>query len=257
MADLTKLAAANVRRWNAVTVERTAAADAVAKRLVAAKPHYQAVEAKTGVPWFVIAVIHQRESSQNWKGSLAQGDPWNRKSVNVPRGRGPFSSWEEAAIDALVNCHPFLARRKDWSLSGTLLALEMYNGVGYANKGVPSPYLWAGTSEYKSGKYVRDGRYDPNHVDQQLGVVALLRSMIKIDPSIKIGAPVPVAATPAKPEAKPSGGKKAATAVVVGGAVAAQQAHSWGFSSGVIVGVVVAALIVGVIGFLVWRAKKA
>ncbi len=43
---------------------------------------------------------------------------------NVPRGRGPCKSWEDAADDALVNCHPFLARRKDWSLGGTLVALE-------------------------------------------------------------------------------------------------------------------------------------
>ena len=33
---------------------------------LAAKARYQAVAAKTGVPWFVIAVIHQRESSQNF-----------------------------------------------------------------------------------------------------------------------------------------------------------------------------------------------
>lgn len=184
MVDFDALTRAGLRRWENAKLTRKTLSDNVAKSLVGAKKRYQAVEAKTGVPWFVIAVIHERESSQNWGRSLAQGDPWNKVSVRVPAGRGPFSSWEEAAIDALVNCHPHLAKRKDWSLAGILIALELYNGLGYANKGVPSPYLWAGTDQYKSGKYVADGRYDASHVDQQLGCVAMLKSMMAIDPTI-------------------------------------------------------------------------
>lgn len=186
MIDFNALTRANLRRWEQATLTRKTLSDKVAKALVAAKARYRAVEAKTGVPWSVIAVIHQRESSQNWSRSLAQGDPWNKISVHVPAGRGPFGSWEEAAIDALLNCHPYLAKRKDWSLAGVLIGLEMYNGLGYARKGIPSPYLWAGTSQYKSGKYVRDGVYDPDHVDQQLGCVAMLLSMMAIDPTIAL-----------------------------------------------------------------------
>jgi len=44
--------------------------------------------------------------------------------VHVPAGRGPFASWEEAAIDALVDCAPHLARNKDWSIGGALTELE-------------------------------------------------------------------------------------------------------------------------------------
>src|SRR2546421_7580255 len=107
MTDLIALKAANARRWADAKLTRNFAS--VAAHLVSpvAKARYQAVEAKTGVPWFVIAVIHERESSQDWTGSLAQGDPWNRVSVHVPAGRGPFKSWEEAAVDALVNCPPY------------------------------------------------------------------------------------------------------------------------------------------------------
>ena len=182
MVDLVALRAANEKRWASAKVTRDFSA--IAKRLVASKQRYQTVSAATGVPWFVIAVIHQRESSQSWAGSLAQGDPWNRVSVNVPRGRGPFGSWEAAAIDALAACHPFLARKKDWSIGGTLLNLETYNGVGYANKVVPSPYIWAGTNQYRAGKYVRDGVYDPNHVDTQPGCAGLLLAMMALDPTI-------------------------------------------------------------------------
>ena len=192
MPDLKALQAANERRWTAAKVTRDFTV--AAKRLVAAKSHYQTVAAKTGVPWPIIAVIHERESSQSWNGSLAQGDPWNRVSVHKPAGRGPFSSWEEAAIDALVNCRPYAARWKDWSAGGALTLLEQYNGLGYASGPVikqngvvvrrfppqPSPYIWSGTDQYRSGKYVSDGVYDPDTVDKQLGCAGLLIAMMKL-----------------------------------------------------------------------------
>lgn len=151
----------------------------VANRLTspAAKARYQIVEKATGVPWWFIAVVHEREASQNWNTQLGQGDPLNKKSVHIPKGRGPFNTWEEGAIDALVNCAPHAAQNKDWSPEGALTMLEKYNGLGYANKGVPSPYVWAGTDQYVSGKYVRDGVYDPNVVDTQLGCAGLLKFM--------------------------------------------------------------------------------
>jgi lysozyme family protein len=71
MTDLAALAAKNAARWANAKLTRNFTG--IAKTLVAAKPHYQAVEAKTGVPWFIIAVIHERESSRNWTRSLAQG----------------------------------------------------------------------------------------------------------------------------------------------------------------------------------------
>jgi lysozyme family protein len=184
MTDLVALRAANAHRWAAAKVIRNFAA--VAKRLVsqAAKEKYQSVSAKTGVPWPIIAVIHERECSQNWSGSLAQGDPWNKVSIHVPAGRGPFASWEEAAVDALVNCSPHAARNKDWSLGAALTKLEEYNGLGYAARGRPSPYVWSGTDQYKSGKYVRDGVYDPDVVDSQLGCAGLLMTMMALDPTI-------------------------------------------------------------------------
>ncbi|MDA9463690.1 hypothetical protein [Bradyrhizobium sp. CCBAU 53415] len=205
MVDFDALTRANLRRWQQAKPTRKTLSDSVAKSLVAAKKRYQAVEAETAVPWSVIAVIHQRESSQNWSRSLAQGDLWNKVSVHVPAGRGPFNSWEEAAVDALLNCHPRLAKRKDWSLAGVLIALEMYNGLGYASKGVASPYLWAGTNQYKSGKYVADGRYDPDHVDQQLGCVALLLSMMAIDPAITFTGTEVAPSAPQAPHKPPSG----------------------------------------------------
>lgn len=199
MTDLVALKTANAARWADAELRRNFAT--VAQHLVNSKDRYQAVSLKTGVPWYFIAVVHERESSQDWTGSLAQGDPWNKVSVHVPAGRGPFKSWEEAAVDALVNCAPYAARNKDWSIGGTLTMLEQYNGLGYASRGRPSPYIWSGTNQYVSGKYVRDGVYDPNAVDSQLGCAGLLLSMAAIDRSITFNGVKPpiVILPPSKP----------------------------------------------------------
>lgn len=209
MADFDLLTRANVGRWSNAKLTRKADAASIAARLYKAKLRYQAVEAKTGVPWPVIAVIHEREASQNFKTQLGQGDALDRVSVHVPAGRGPFATWEEGAYDALVNCAPHLARRKDWSIAGVLIALELYNGTGYAARGLPSPYLWAGTDQYRSGKYVRDGVYDPNKVDAQMGCVALLMALMAIDPTITFTGVkiVPLPPKPVQPSiTKPSKG---------------------------------------------------
>jgi lysozyme family protein len=193
MTDLNALKAANAKRWANAKLTRTTFFATVAKRLTApdAKARYQAVSTKTGVPWPFIAVAHERECSQDWTGSLAQGDPWNRASVHVPAGRGPFKTWEDAAVDALVNCAPHAARNRDWSIGGTLAMLEQYNGLGYAARGRPSPYIWSGTDQYVSGKYVRDGVYDPSAVDSQLGCAGLLMAMMALDSTISFpGLPV-------------------------------------------------------------------
>jgi lysozyme family protein len=95
MPETAALKAANEKRWNSVKLTRDFTS--IAKRLVAAKPRYQAVEKRTGVPWPFIAVTHEREASQRWDTQLGQGDPLNRVSVHVPKGRGPFSTWEDGA----------------------------------------------------------------------------------------------------------------------------------------------------------------
>lgn len=157
----------------------------VASQLVANKLRYQSVSSTTAVPWAVIAVIHDREAGQSWKANLAQGDPWNSCSVHIPRGRGPFMSWEAAACDALLNCAPHIGRNEDWSIGGALTAIEAYNGYGYEKyHHMASPYLWSGTNQYTRGKYTQDGHFDPDAVDHQLGCAGLLKTMMMFDSSI-------------------------------------------------------------------------
>lgn len=171
---------ANAKRWQAAKFTRSAQINEQAQKIAANRARYEAVSKATGVPWDVIGVIHYREASGSFSGVLHNGQKiigTGKKTTIIPKGRGPFSTWEEAAIDALVICPPYAAKNKDWSIGGTLDILEKYNGLGYRNKGLPSPYLWAGTDQYVKGKYVADGKYDSNHVDQQLGVASILMKL--------------------------------------------------------------------------------
>jgi lysozyme family protein len=194
---LASLTAANANRWAHAKFTRASEFMPVAQRLCAAKERYQGIASQTGVPWFVIAVIHEREASQRFDRQLGQGDALNRVSIHDPKGRGPFATFEAGALDALVKCGPYAARWSDWTAGGAMSLLEQYNGTGYAMKGLPSPYVWSGTDQYRSGKYIRDHVFDPNVVDAQLGCAGLVLAMEAIDPSIQFGKPTgAVAITP-------------------------------------------------------------
>ena len=70
-----------------------------------AKPRYDQVANATGVPWYVIGIIHEMEGGLNFTTHLHNGDPLTRRTVQVPAGRPPTGmppfQWEESAIDAL------------------------------------------------------------------------------------------------------------------------------------------------------------
>ena len=189
LTDLSELKEKNAERWQHMTINHANLSlfQHVAASLCtsSAKTRYETVSNKTGVPWFIIAVIHEREASQSWAANLAQGDPWNAVSIHVPRGQGPFASWEQAAINALTRTAPYAAHNGDWTTGGALTLIEQYNGLGYASRGIPSPYIWAGTNQYQHGKYIADGHFDYHAVDHQLGCAGLIAAMALIDPSVK------------------------------------------------------------------------
>lgn len=192
MTIIAHLIEKNAARWKDMRVksELSYTFDSVAGRLCAddAKARYINVSKETGVPFWVIAVIHEREASQSWRANLAQGDPWDERSIHVPRGQGPFKSWEDAAYNALERSAPYAAHWEDWSPGGTATLLEQYNGLGYANRGLPSPYCWAGSTQYTRGKYIADGHFDPDAVDHQLGCMPLIARMMLIDKSIQFSS---------------------------------------------------------------------
>lgn len=188
--NVAALIAANAERWKDVSILPTREREVrkYAQRLCLPVPKraYLEIESDTKVPWFVIAVIHYRECSMNFMCNIAQGDPWNEVSRHVPRGRGPFKSFHDAAVDALKNCAPFAAKWTDWSAGGTLTLLELYNGTGYEQwHHEASPYIWGATNHEEWGKYTADGHWSAHVWDTQIGCAALLKSMMEIDTSIK------------------------------------------------------------------------
>jgi len=154
--------------------------DAIVDRIVDHKRRYVDAGKPHGVPWHVVGVIHMLEGSGSFKTHLHNGDPLTARTVHVPAGRPksgtPPFAWEESASDALV--FDGLGTWKNWSLPGTLFALERFNGFGYRPKKIHSPYLWSFSNQYAKGKFVADNVFSPTAVSQQCGAAVLLRRMV-------------------------------------------------------------------------------
>jgi lysozyme family protein len=189
------------RLWAAMHVVKQADADKQARAIVAHKARYQAVEKTTGVPWFVVGCLHMRESGGRFDRWLHNGDPMRdragnpARTVQVPAGRPPDPNvtWEQGAFDALIVCEHF-GEITTWSPARVAYAAERFNGFGYRApaRNIPSPYLWGGTSVQKPGKFVRDGKYDPRTVDPQIGVMAVLKALMALDPEAAFAtSPIP------------------------------------------------------------------
>lgn len=140
------------------------------------KDRYEAVAEKTGVLAELVAAIHWRESSGNFDTYLHNGDPLGQPTTHVPAGIN-YSNWEDAACDAMTRYIDQSKLDKD-DVNTYYDVAERYNGLGYRNKGVQSPYVWAGTTNYSGGKYVADGVYDANYIDKQLGVAVMLKRLM-------------------------------------------------------------------------------
>jgi lysozyme family protein len=162
------------------------ALDRTAAKLVADKERYLLLERRTSVPALVTMVIAERESGADPRMSLAQGDRWDRISVHVPKGRGPFRSWEEAAADALAIDRLDKVGRENWTIELALYYQEKFNGFGYRRHSVPSAYIWAATSIYRGGKFVADGKFVRSAWDTQLGVAPLMARIVKAEPSLAL-----------------------------------------------------------------------
>lgn len=171
-------------RWRSAVVspKNRIALDVVIASYKRNEWRYQsAANARPGtIPPQIICALHWRESDADWKTNLGQGDSLQRRTVHVPKGRIPDKeppyTWEVAAEDALfVTDH---MDKADWkTIQGALDKAESYNGFGYRRYGIPSPYLFSGTSVYKRGKFSGDGHFDSHAIDRQMGCVAIWKWM--------------------------------------------------------------------------------
>jgi len=200
--NLATLKQLNLERWHRCEIlpNRLKEVMATGKRLIAPKARYQAIsQAVWGAPerWWFIAIVHERESGQNFMTQLGQGDPLNQVSRHVPRGMGPYlnhpddppgqDAFYRCCIDVLMNSAPFAGKWTDWTIGGVLTLWILYNGTGYEDyHHEASPYDWGATNIEQWGKYVQDGRFDAHVWDTQVGCAAMLKAMMILDPTIKV-----------------------------------------------------------------------
>ncbi|WP_024278645.1 hypothetical protein [Xanthobacter sp. 126] len=214
--------------------EKLAAADAVARKIVANRPRYEAVSKATGVPWAIIGVIHAMECGLSFKQHLHNGDPLTARTRQVPAGRpkagSPPFTWDESAIDALR--YDGLDKVTDWSEERECFVLEDYNGWGYRkyHPEVLSPYLWSYSNHYLHGKYVADGEWDPSAVSGQCGAIVLLkrvRALAAAADTPPLPDHVPIEVAPAPPSTTAQKAGSAAAGAVTGAVVATSAGMQW------------------------------
>jgi len=163
---------------------------------------YEAVAHDTDIPPQLIAALHMRESDCDFTTYLLQGDKlgtrtWADGDSNNGTSLSPdlegtvlygLDQWHEAAVYSLQQEQPKqteLQLKSDTTYLPSLCAFaEMWNGTGYYNANLPDPYVLAGTSGYIKGKYIGDHHFDPNAVDEQIGVLPLLWQAFKLSPPI-------------------------------------------------------------------------
>ena len=168
--------------------------DLAIKKIINGQPRYEAVAKvlNNGIHWWFIGITHYMEAGMfkyPFSKHLHCGDDLTARTVHVPKGRPKFNpghgvnppsetnpyTWEESALDALS----FMGydKVKDWSLENCLILFERFNGLGYKKRGVVNPYLFSFTTAYSKGKYVLDGKYDPEAVSKQPGCAALMKGL--------------------------------------------------------------------------------
>jgi len=153
-----------------------------AKRAIANRARYEAAGKATGVPWDFIAGIHNMEASGNFAGVMHNGEKiigTGKKTTLVPKGRGPFSTWEESCND-WIKLKGF-DKITDWSIGNKMRLAELNNGTGYLeyHQQENSPYIFAMSNiNDGTGKYLSDGKYsDAADANGQVGFATLLKEI--------------------------------------------------------------------------------
>ena len=217
------------RLWVSMEVRASKAADikSTARKIIDNQSRYAEVAEATGVPWYVVGLIHAMEAGGDFNCHLHNGDSLARRTVQVPAGRPkdgkPPFKWQDSAIDAVR--YDGLDKVGTWSIERICYELEKFNGWGYVlhHSDVNTPYLWSGSNNYARGKYVADGQWSSSAVSGQSGAMPILKCIMELDDSVQpllsTSEPTPVEEKIAKPaeafrKAVPEGGAVAGAAAM-------------------------------------------
>jgi lysozyme family protein len=159
--------------------QRAGHVDWYVKKLIDGRAQYRQASVALGnagfnVPWEVIGALHGLEASFDFNKQILNGQPWTRKTTWVPKNLGPWGSWMQSTVDGFIYEEKYNPAPRVWTVAGTALFFERWNGMGYWRMKKASPYLWSYTSAQQHGKYVSDGKYDPRAESLQVGAMAML-----------------------------------------------------------------------------------
>lgn len=174
--------------------ERERELRSAAVRLLRDKATYAIVSQKTDIPIAVLMALAEREMTGNLHCYLGNGQSLKKRTTIVPKGRGPFL--QPFPEDFIAGCLDALAidrldqvahQAGGWSLARFCYESEEWNGWGYRARGIPSPYVFGATSVQRAGKFPRDHFFDPTMMDPQLGTLAIVEELVRLDPSLVFG----------------------------------------------------------------------
>lgn len=134
----------------------------------------------TSIPWYAVGIIDEMECGCSEFFHIHNGDPLTGRTYNIPKGRPeggkpPFTKLESIKDwIALKKWNQWRA----WDINSVLFRFEANNGFGYRKYRINTPYLWAGSNLYTSGKFIIDGTFSKAAVSKQIGAALLLKSLI-------------------------------------------------------------------------------
>jgi lysozyme family protein len=156
--------------YRTMEIKNIEVVERIAQNIKNHKSRYLAAQLLTGVDWRIIGVIHNLEAGGSFARQILNGERWKKRTRLVPKGEGPWRSWEESCVTAFK-----YHKLESNSVGAVLKFLERYNGLGYVKRGINSPYIWSYTNHYTSGKYVSDGKYSSYAVSKQAGAAPTLK----------------------------------------------------------------------------------
>jgi Putative peptidoglycan binding domain len=89
---------------------------------------------------------------------------------------------------------------------------ELFNGFGPRAHGRHTGYLWSWTNIYTGGKYVADGKWDPDAQDQQCGMAPMMAALLRLDGALALADAPPSASEEPGVRSRDEGGAGAVLA---------------------------------------------
>ena len=159
--------------WNHASGTFGQEAEKLADKILASLTRYEDIVKGTGVPVEWVYLAHAMEASCDFTKQIFNGAKFDKPVAAGASIYGPWTSWEDSVRDAIS--YGKLSLIKNWNFETLFGELEEWNGWGYAYKGKNSPYICSGLESGQGvGKFVADGKYDPNAVSQQPGAMLIL-----------------------------------------------------------------------------------